>query len=479
MKKIFVILLLSLLTMSAFAIGDKREVQTHVLDLTPLTTPERDTVYPYQGKMIWNLTTNQVEFYDGVGWNSYGHGIVQSLNGLADISQSFATGVFGSDFNISSASGVHTFNLPVASASNSGKLSSIDWVSFNSKQDAGNYVTALTGDVTTSAFAGGSAAATISNDAITSAKILDGAVGSLDIADNSISSVKIIDGSILSADIFDGTIVGLDLADGAVDLMSLKVTGVLPTAKGGTGISSSGASGNILTSNGTNWVSQALNLGDYLHKDGSVSITGVLKPSDSNLTDLGTSANSFGSFYASKIRNSSNVTVIDNAAHTLHDSAGVSIIEFAGPVISVTGKKISNLANGVAANDAVNKSQLDAAAASAYPAIFGSRASARLIQVSGITTGNSHMSSTVASQDVYVCGSNDGVACNTPVIASTISAGTVDGQRLCLNGRSANGVTLSIATTNVELNGIAVLTNGKVLCMKWDGTNWLEITRNF
>jgi hypothetical protein len=58
---------------------------------------------------------------------------MQSLNFLTASSQSFAVGTTGSDFNISSSGSTHTFNLPTASASNRGALSSADWNTFNSK----------------------------------------------------------------------------------------------------------------------------------------------------------------------------------------------------------------------------------------------------------------------------------------------------------------------------------------------------------
>lgn len=59
-----------------------------------------------------------------------------SLNGLNDPVQFFAIGTAGTDFNIVSAAGVHTYNLPVASAVNTGKLSAADWSTFNSKEPA-------------------------------------------------------------------------------------------------------------------------------------------------------------------------------------------------------------------------------------------------------------------------------------------------------------------------------------------------------
>jgi hypothetical protein len=61
---------------------------------------------------------------------------LSSLNGLTDNTQTFATGTAGTDFAINSAGSVHTFNLPTASASNRGALSSADWSTFNGKQDS-------------------------------------------------------------------------------------------------------------------------------------------------------------------------------------------------------------------------------------------------------------------------------------------------------------------------------------------------------
>jgi hypothetical protein len=56
-----------------------------------------------------------------------------TLNSLTRQVQFFQTGTSGTDFAISSSVATHTFNLPVASASNTGKLSSTDWSTFNGK----------------------------------------------------------------------------------------------------------------------------------------------------------------------------------------------------------------------------------------------------------------------------------------------------------------------------------------------------------
>ena len=61
-----------------------------------------------------------------------------ALNGLTAQVQYFQVGTSGTDFNIASASATHTFNLPTASATNRGALSSSDWTVFNGKQNALN-----------------------------------------------------------------------------------------------------------------------------------------------------------------------------------------------------------------------------------------------------------------------------------------------------------------------------------------------------
>jgi hypothetical protein len=63
-------------------------------------------------------------------------GGITSLNGLLPLVQVFAIGTSGTDFNISSVTATHTFNLPTASSTKRGALSSSDWTVFNNKQNA-------------------------------------------------------------------------------------------------------------------------------------------------------------------------------------------------------------------------------------------------------------------------------------------------------------------------------------------------------
>lgn len=66
-------------------------------------------------------------------WAVEAGGGITTLNTLTADPQTFAVGTAGTDFAINSATATHTFNLPTASGSNRGALSSADWTTFNNK----------------------------------------------------------------------------------------------------------------------------------------------------------------------------------------------------------------------------------------------------------------------------------------------------------------------------------------------------------
>jgi hypothetical protein len=57
-----------------------------------------------------------------------------ALNGLSADIQTISTGTTGTDFNVVSSGSNHEFNLPTASATTRGALSTTDWSAFNGKQ---------------------------------------------------------------------------------------------------------------------------------------------------------------------------------------------------------------------------------------------------------------------------------------------------------------------------------------------------------
>ena len=65
---------------------------------------------------------------------------ITAINSLTGAAQTITTGTTGTDFAVSSTGNTHTFNLPTASATNRGALSSANWSTFNSKLGASDTV---------------------------------------------------------------------------------------------------------------------------------------------------------------------------------------------------------------------------------------------------------------------------------------------------------------------------------------------------
>jgi hypothetical protein len=78
---------------------------------------------------LTNIINNIASQYSGV----------TSINNLTGSIQTLVTGSTGTDFNISSSTDTHTFNLPTASATNTGKLSNTDWNKFANSSNLFNY----------------------------------------------------------------------------------------------------------------------------------------------------------------------------------------------------------------------------------------------------------------------------------------------------------------------------------------------------
>ena len=156
-----------------------------------------------QGRSIASTapTSGQVLSWNGTNWvpaNDQGvTSAITSLNGLTGSTQTFSTGTTGTDFTISSAGSIHTFNLPIANSTNTGKLSNTDWSTFNNKLgtslNAGNMWIGNASNVATSRTMSGDA--TISN------------VGVLTIANNAVNGAKIAMGSDANGDVmyYNGT----------------------------------------------------------------------------------------------------------------------------------------------------------------------------------------------------------------------------------------------------------------------------------
>ena len=78
-----------------------------------------------EGFPFWHTPSSSLPISNGIA----------SINNMSDLSQTFTVGIDGTDFNINSNSGIHTFNIPDANISKRGLLTSSDWNTFNNKQD--------------------------------------------------------------------------------------------------------------------------------------------------------------------------------------------------------------------------------------------------------------------------------------------------------------------------------------------------------
>lgn len=106
----------------------------------------------------------------GTDWTTFNSKQAALTPGSISTSTSGVTVTGGAGATVGPAVAI---NVATSSGSTVGLLTAADWTTFNGKQPAGSYLTALTGDVTASG--PGSSVATIANGAITNVKVAAGA----------------------------------------------------------------------------------------------------------------------------------------------------------------------------------------------------------------------------------------------------------------------------------------------------------------
>ena len=131
-----------------------------------------------------------------------GDGTTVSLSSLTTLTAFSAT----SPLLYNNTTGV--FSIPVATAIANGYLSSTDWINFDGKQPAGNYITALTGEATASG--PGSVAITLTNSAVigkvlTGLNVTGGTVISTDSILSAFGKVQNQINGLVGGSIFQGT----------------------------------------------------------------------------------------------------------------------------------------------------------------------------------------------------------------------------------------------------------------------------------
>lgn len=198
------------------------------------------------GTLRYNSTN--VEYCNGTEWQAFGVSgpVITSLNGSNSGTQSFANGTSGTAPAWSTAAGVHTLNIPLASTAGvtAGLISKTDYDAFSGKLSA---TATLSGDVS-------------GTYNLTSVDKIKG---------TSVAITSLTSGNLLR---FNGTN-WVNVMLGAADIPALDATkitsGTLPIARGGTGATTAdgalnnllptqtGHSGKVLSTNGTttSWTS--------------------------------------------------------------------------------------------------------------------------------------------------------------------------------------------------------------------------------
>ncbi|MGZ3785881.1 MAG: tail fiber domain-containing protein [Bdellovibrio sp.] len=163
------------------------DVMTGPLGLNGVTSDPTSLSSGDKGKLWFRTDTNEVKYWNGsaaVTLGVSGSGLT-SLDGQTGNAQTFAVGTSGTAPNWSSASDIHTFNIPMANtnAVTAGLISKTDYDTFNNKLGTtlpsaqifvGNGSNVATGVVMSGdARLSNAGALTIANNAVTDAKIND------------------------------------------------------------------------------------------------------------------------------------------------------------------------------------------------------------------------------------------------------------------------------------------------------------------
>lgn len=272
----------------ALKVGSKKAIE-----LTPMTTAEKTALSVNESAIVYDDTLNLISYWDGATWQnlSAGSGITQ-INSQAGPSITLQTGTGNTDFTISAAANVITFDLPTADGTHTGKLLNTDWTNFNNKVSSSsgsstdNHLVRWDG-TTGKIIQDGSTAVLSDAGGLSGLTLLD--VDNLELDANTISSTNANGNIILNPngtgqvnlpDLTASLPLKLDssknVVSAAIDLSGSEVTNVLPLSKGGTNKNMTAVNGGVVwTDADSQEVTAAGTAGQVLQSNGAAAPTWV------------------------------------------------------------------------------------------------------------------------------------------------------------------------------------------------------------